>query len=100
MPLNANLTGTDLLSNGLPIMVVHKSYQNLSTGTDINVPVKSDPNSFVFCKAGLGERSFTVSYDPKAQQIFDISLTAVNCTGAVNSNVLGWFGAVSAATSS
>lgn len=99
-PLNANLTGTDLLVNGLPIMIVHKSYQNASTETDINIPVKTDPNTFVFCKAGLGDRNLSFSYDPKAQQVFDITLTAVNTTGLTNSNVLGWYGAVTAATSS
>lgn len=97
-PLNSSIVGTDLLTNGLPILVVHKSYQNLSTGS-INTPVVTDPMSFFFCKAGLGERKISIGYDPKKQQVVDYTLKTINCTGSSYTNVMGYFGTITAAAS-
>lgn len=97
-PINSNITGTDLLTNGLPIMVVHNKYQNLSTGS-INTPVITDPLTWVFSKMGIGERNFSIPYDPQRQQVIDFTLTAINCTGTSQTNVMAYFGTITAAAS-
>lgn len=93
MYLNSNITGTNLLANGLPMAVVHKSYQNLSTGT-IDQPVWTDPTAFIFVWAGLGERKGSIAYDPTKQQIFDVKMKMINTTGTTYSNVMGAYGAL------
>lgn len=98
-PMNSNITGTDLLTNGLPILVVHKNYQNLSTAASINTPVLTDPLSFIFCKMGIGERKIAISYDPKKQQVIDFTMKAINQDGTTQKNVMGYFGTITAAAS-
>ena len=94
MNLNSNLTGTNLLANGLPMVVIHKSYQNLSTAASINTPVWTDPNTAFFCWAGVGERKIAISYDPTKQQIMDVNMTMINVNGSSYSNIMGIYGTV------
>lgn len=99
MPLNFNHIGKDLMDYGFPLLVVHKSYQDLSTG-GIDTPVLTDPMAFFFTKVGLSDRKYTVPYDPTKQQVVDFTLTAVNVDGTTYTNVGGYFGTLTAATSS
>jgi hypothetical protein len=93
VPLEGDYQGTDLLENGMPLLIYHKSYH---TG-DRDVPVVGtggDPNSWFFNKAGLADRNMEVTFDPNSQQIQNVVFKAASVDGTSETSVVGVYGAL------
>lgn len=97
--LNGDYQGFDMLSNGKPILVYHKSYHKSSEGRDTpTLGTGSDPSAWVFTKGGLSDRNMEVSYDPNTQQIQNVVFKFIAVDGTSEMNVLGVYGVLTAST--
>lgn len=86
--IDGSYVGTDLSSYGNLIVVANKAY----AGTNFNTPTLTDPNAFVFANACEGNRAGTFSYDPGAQQMYNVSLRCTAINSSSGTSCFGYHG--------
>jgi hypothetical protein len=99
IPINFNEIGQDLWQNTVPFLLIHKNYQ---TSTDPNIPTigtSGDPAAMFFTAGGLLDQNMSIEYDPKSQQIFNLTIGFKSSTGATGTDVGAVFGLLVASSS-
>lgn len=100
IPLRGDYQGTDLLANGLPLLIQNKNYVPSTQARDVPLlGTGSDPLAWFFCKAGLADRNMEVTYDPNTQKIQNIVFSCGSVDGTSETSVLGVNGALTASSS-
>jgi len=79
VPINTAEVGIDSMDYGVPILITHKKF---ATNASLDIPtLGSDPLAFCFINGGLADRNFTISLNPKGQQIQNVRIAFAQETG-------------------